>query len=214
MNKRVLCCIGAALSLLLAQPGWSTPRPREAGRNDAAIAKLQGMVKSLTEERDAAKAENAQLQADIGQLKKDKASAEAAKDNLSGELVAQRSSVGEFRSRLDKTEVRLRDVSDRHTQSEKARNELDRQLAELKARHQAGQQQLQICGQHNVKLMDAANELLQRYEDKDIMSVLLKAEPLLQFKSVEIQGIVQEYQDAFEAHRYEVPVDVAQPASP
>lgn len=200
MNRRNLCGIAVMLMLGGAHDAWSAPR--EAGRNDAAMAKLQAMVKSVTSERDAAKAENAKLQAEIDQLKKDKAAALAAKDSLSGELAAQRNSASDARSRLDKTELRLRETSDRYAQMQQARNELDKQLTDLKTQFQSSQQQLKTCGEHNVTLLRSANELLERYQQKGTWSGLLQDEPLLQFQSVEVQNIVQEYQDKLSASAY------------
>ena len=74
--------------------------PRDAGKQDnGAVLKLQAMVKSLTGERDAAKAESVKLAAEIEKLKKENtenvaklSAADAAKQQLDGELTAQKTS--------------------------------------------------------------------------------------------------------------------------
>ncbi|PPD29710.1 MAG: hypothetical protein CTY19_16990 [Methylomonas sp.] len=173
--------------------------PREAGKNDGAMLKLQAMVKSLTAERDAAKAESAAMLTELEELKKDKQATLAAKDSLSSELAVQKNSVGEFRSRLGKTESRLQEVSSQLSQTSQAKSDLDTELTALKAKQQATEQQLQTCGTHNAKLSQSAQELLERYQSKGTWVGLLQDEPLLQFQSVEIQNIVQEYQDKINA---------------
>ncbi|MCK9606086.1 MAG: hypothetical protein M0R33_06495 [Methylomonas sp.] len=196
---------GLAFALLVAfalMPDASQAVPRDANANNGAVLKLQAMVKSLSSERDAAKAESAGLAAEVERLKKDRADALAAKDSLSSELAAQKSSADAVRNRLGSTESRLNDVSDKYAKTSSAKAELERELAALKAKQQGTEQQLQTCGQHNVKLYQSAEELLQRYQNKGTFSGLLQDEPLLQFQSVDMQNIVQEYQDQLNAGRY------------
>lgn len=186
--------------LALSASGLSVQAaPREAAKNDGAVLKLQAMVKSLTTERDAAKAEAAAIVAELEQLKKDKASALAAKDALGGELSAQKNSNGEVRGRLEATNSRLLEVIEKHKQVTQAKNELSNELAQVKASQQATQQQLTSCGQHNVKLYQSAKELLERYQNKGTLSGLLQEEPLLKFNSVEMESIVQDYEDKLNA---------------
>ncbi len=173
--------------------------PREAAKNDGAVLKLQAMVKSLTTERDAAKAEAAAMVAELEQLKKDKASALAAKEALGGELSAQKNSNGEVRGRLEATNSRLLEVIEKHKQVTQAKNELSNELAQVKTSQQATQQQLASCDQHNVKLYQSAKELLERYQSKGTLSGLLQEEPLLKFNSVEMESIVQDYEDKLNA---------------
>lgn len=206
---RLIVCklirIGLAHALLVGfalLPAVSQAVPREANANNGAVVKLQAMVKSLTAERDAAKAEAVAAAAEMEQLKKDKADALAAKESLSSELSAQKSTADAVRNRLGSTENRLHDLSDKYAKTSSAKAELERELSALKAKQQGTEQQLATCGQHNVKLYQAAAELLERYRDKGTFAGLLQDEPLLQFQSVEIQNIVQEYQDQLAAGRY------------
>lgn len=194
-----------AFTLLIAfalLPDASQAVPRDANANNGAVIKLQAMVKSLSSERDAAKAENAGLAAEVDQLKREKADALAAKDSLSSELSAQKNTAEAVRNRLGSTESRLHDVSDKYAKTSSAKAELERELAALKAQQQSTEQQLQTCGRHNVKLYQSAEELLERYQNKGTFSGLLQDEPLLQFQSVDMQNIVQEYQDQLSAGRY------------
>jgi len=176
--------------------------PREANKNDAAVLKLQGMVKSLTGERDAAKSEAEKLVAEIEQLKKDKAAALASKEALDGELSAQKSAQLEARSRLEQSNTKLLEVIDKHKQVSQSKLEMDKELQQLKARQQNTEQQLGVCEDHNLKLYQSATELLDRYQNKGVLTNLLQDEPVLQFQSVEMETIVQDYQDKLNAGQY------------
>lgn len=200
--NRSLVAVVMLSAVVLLLPFATQAAPREAGKNDAALLKLQGLVKSLTAERDAAKAESGALKMELEQLKKDKEAAMAAKDSLSSELAVQKNSAGEFRNRLGKTESLLHDVSGQMAQISRAKSDLEAELTAWKGKQQATEQQLLTCGLHNAKLSQSAQELLDRYQTKGTFSGLLQDEPLLQFQSVEVQNIVQEYQDKFKAEQH------------
>ncbi|MBD9361102.1 hypothetical protein [Methylomonas fluvii] len=197
-----------AVLFVLISSGWSASQaaPREAAKNDGAVLKLQAMVKSLTAERDATKAESAKLTEELQeleQLKKAHSAAVAAKEQISSELSAQRNSNGEVRERLEKTNARLSDVMEKHKEVSQAKADLQAQLTALIAKQQATEQQLGVCDTHNVKLYEAAKELLARYENKGALASVFQNEALLQFNSVEMEAIVQEYEDKLNAGKYQ-----------
>lgn len=201
-KRTTVALIHALLVGFALLPALSQAVPRDANANNGAVLKLQAMVKSLTAERDAAKAETAALVTELEQLKKDKAAALAVKDSLGSELAAQKNSAGAVRSRLDATETKLQDVADKYAKTSRAKTDLETELAAVKAKQQGTEQQLLTCGQHNVKLFQSAQELLERYQNKGTFSGLLQAEPVLQFQSVDMQNVVQEYQDQIKAGMY------------
>jgi chromosome segregation ATPase len=118
-------------------------------------------------------------------------------------LSAQRNATGEVRERLEKTNARLVEAFEKQKEISQAKAELAVQLTAMTGKQQASEQQLGICDTHNVKLYEAAKELLERYEHKDALASLLEQEALLQFKSVEMEGIVQEYEDKLNAGKYQ-----------
>ncbi len=190
--------------------------PREAGKNDAAVLKLQAMVKSLTAERDAAKAESSKLAEELKQmeqLKKDHSAAVAAKEQISSELSAQKNANGEARERLEKTNARLAEAFEKNKEVSQAKADLNAQLVALNGKQQATEQQLGVCGQHNLKLVQSAQELLDRYQKKGTVAALLQDEPLLQFQSVEMEDIAQQYADKIAASEYKAPLVEATPAN-
>jgi len=200
-------CLGLVFlsTYLLVSP--SQAAPRDAGKADSgAVLKLQAMVKSLTAERDAAKAESAKLTEQLQQfeqLKKDHSAAVAVKEQLGSELSAQKNATGEVRERLEKTNARLLEVIEKHKEISQAKADLNAQFTALNGKQQATEQQLGVCDGHNLKLYEAAKELLERYEHKDALASLLEHEAVLQFKSVEMETIVQEYEDKLNAAQYQ-----------
>ncbi|NOV28805.1 hypothetical protein [Methylomonas sp. ZR1] len=197
-----------AVLFVLISSAWSASQaaPREAAKNDGAVLKLQAMVKSLTAERDAAKAESAKLAEELQELerlKKAHSAAVAAKEQISSELSVQRNANGEVRERLQKSNARLSDVMEKHKEVSQAKADLQAQLTALTTKQQATEQQLGVCDNHNVKLYEAAKELLARYEDKGALASMLQNEALLQFNSVEMETIVQEYEDKLNAGKYQ-----------
>lgn len=200
MNRRILCCIALMLALCVEQ---SVSAPREASKNDAALMKLQATLKAITAERDAAKTDLAKLNGEIEQLRKDKSAAEAVKDDLNGSLAAQRNSNQALQGRLQNTEARLSESSEKAKELAQAKADLAQELSSLKAKQQATEQQLLLCGQHNAQLIKSADELLEKYQSKGTFASLMQDEPLLQFQSVEMEGIVEQYRDNIQAGKYQ-----------
>lgn len=184
--------------------------PREAGKADnGAVQKLQAMVKSLTTERDGAKAEAAKLTTELEQAKKDVAAnsvaiktAVAAKEQADGELATQRSNNTEVKTRLEQTNSRLLEVIEKYKVLSQAKNELNDELANLKAKNDTTMQQLGTCEERNVKLYESGKDLMEKYQSKGALSGVLQDEPLLQFNSVEMENIVQEYEDKLKSGKY------------
>jgi len=79
---------------------------------------------------------------------------------------------------------------------------VENELAELKNKQQVTEQKLASCTEHNVKLYESGKELLERYQNKGTISSLLQDEPALQFNSVEMESIIQEYEDKLRSGEY------------
>jgi chromosome segregation ATPase len=186
--------------LTVSTAAW--PAPREASKNDAALMKLQAALKAVTAERDAAKGELGNLSSEVERLRKDKDSAIAAKDELGSSLAAQKNSSQALQGRLSQTEAKLSDSAEKARELGQAKASLSQELAALKAQQQVTAQQLQICGDHNGKLVKSAQELLEHYQGKGTIATLLQDEPLLGFQSVEMEGIADQYRDQIDAGKF------------
>ena len=181
--------------------------PREADANNKVVVKLQTIVRDMTAERDLLKTEKEKLSAEIDQVKKDKSAAVLAatsvEERLNGELSAQKSSGDEVRNKLEQTHAKLLEVIDKYNALNKAKNELGVLHVNLENTQKQTDTNLQSCEAKNIKLYEAGKEVLNTYENKGVMDALLKAEPVLQFKSVEMEAIVQEYEDKLIKQKYQ-----------
>jgi len=177
--------------------------PRQPAVDNSALVKLQATIKTLTAERDAATAETATLKSEVEKLKKENSAAVSTKEQLGSELSAQKSSNSEVRDRLEKTNAKLLEVIEKYKVLNQAKADLGNELTTAKGKQQATEQQLTTCNGHNVKLLQSAQELLDRYQSKGTVATLLQDEPILQFQSVEMETIAQEYQDKLNSGKYQ-----------
>lgn len=138
-----------------------------------ALAKAQHMLRQLSSERDALKAENAQLKADLDALK-------TKKSNSDGALVKSKETLRDVQENLDKTLA-------------------DKQAAEASATERG--RQLEQCTIKNTKLYELNGELLQRYASKGVVDAMARREPFTGLKKVEMENLLQELQDKNDEQR-------------
>jgi hypothetical protein len=87
------------------------------------------------------------------------------------------------------------EVIEKYNALNKSKNELSVLHVNLENSHKQTETQLQTCEEKNIKLFEAGKEILSTYENKSLMDSFLKSDPIFQFKSVEMEGIAQEYED-------------------
>ena len=187
---------------LLSTTTQAAPRVAADGNNKA-VLKLQALVKEVTTERDLLKTEKDKLASEIEKLKKDKDAAALAEERLGAELAAQKSSNASVSSTLEQTHAKLLEVIEKYNVLNKAKNELSATHVNLENTQKQTESNLQNCEGKNIKLFEAAKEVLNSYENKSVLDSLLKSEPILQFKSVEMETIIQEYEDKLIKQKYQ-----------
>lgn len=136
------------------------------------------MLRQMTLERDAALAENARLKIEIEELNRKHAGVKKSSDAA---LAKSRESIAALNTDMQQTMQNLR------------RTESEKNLLQETVAGQA--QQIETCESHNVKLLQVNHDLLGQYQNKGLFDAMLQREPLTQLKRVEIENIVQEYQD-------------------
>jgi len=195
------------MSMLSIQPVLAANKESGSAK---AISKLQMMVKEATAERDKLKTENAEIAAELERVKKqleqEKLATVSLGDKLNAELVVQKSSVDEARSRLDNTTAKLREVVDKYNALNKSKNELDLEFGNLQNTQQSTASQLKICEGKNVKMYEASKEIIagyQRCQNKGIIDTLLDSEPVLKLNNVEFETIIQEYEDKLNKQKFQ-----------
>lgn len=171
------------IALLIGMPALAAPEgaARDAAAQQA-LAKAQQMLKSLSTERDALKAENAKLNARLNaeldemkaRLSETKSSASAAAARSAAESESQREAIAAGDARAKDLEAKLQDTDSRLATRDK---------------------ELSACTADNKKLGALSKELLGRYADKGMWDAMLVREPLTQIKRVELENLVQQYDD-------------------
>ena len=79
----------------------------------------------------------------------------------------------------------------------------DAESRQLGTTSKAATETLGICEAKNAKLIGVANDILHLYRTQDFKSVLLGSyEPLLGFRQVELENIIQDHEDKIRAQRY------------
>lgn len=190
------------------------PAPRDSGGSAKAVTKLQAMVREITSERDALKTERdaiksqlevdtKKLTAEVDKLKQEKTAAASAESRLNNELNVQKTNNEAINGRLEKTNTKLLEIIEKYKQLNQDKNELSAKHTKLEDVQRQTKTELQKCEVKNTKLFEATKTLLHSYEKKGVFDTLLKSDPVLQFKTVEMEAIVQEYEDKLRNGKYQ-----------
>lgn len=167
------------------------------------VAKLQAMMRQVSQERDRLKTENAKLKAELDGLNKQQQQLQSENEKVSRKLAGQQGTNQKLQARQQQTYDKLVEVVDKYKLLKQQKIQLAGEYKTLQGLQQSTDGELSRCSEHNHKLIAAAEELLQRYQDKGTFDGLLQTETLLQFQSVEMESIVQEYEDKIRAEKYQ-----------
>ena len=169
----------------------------------AAMAKLQAMVKEATTARDTIKAEKDKVSAELEQIKKDKDKVDSETVRLNSEIESQKSTNAAVNDKLEQTHNKLIEVIEKYNALNKSKNELTILHGNVENTLKQTETNLQSCEAKNLKLFEAGKEILSNYENKNVLDAVLKYEPIFKFKSVEMEGIIQEYEDKLRIEKYQ-----------
>jgi chromosome segregation ATPase len=149
-----------------------------ADAEDQKVQRFQRMLRQVSQERDALQAENTRLKSEIEELNRKHA---GVKKNSDAAQAKSRESIAALNADLQQTTQNLH------------RTESEKNLLQETVVGQA--QQLETCESHNVKLLQVNRDLLGQYENKGFFDSLMQREPIIGLKGVELENIVQDYQD-------------------
>lgn len=203
MNKRFYWVMWAAISLVCSPSVWA-----QQNRNDAALTKLQQMVRQANTERDALKAQVANIQK---QLESEKAKSAAAQNQLKGakkELGDTDTLLGKYkttdaalRERIEQQRGKMQEVVDKYKELVVTLRQLEAERNQFRGDLTAKIAQFDTCAEKNRQLYQAGMEITERYEKKGVWQSLMAAEPVTQLKRVELEGLVQEYANRLDQSR-------------
>ena len=150
-----------------------------------AMARAQRMLRQMSQERDALQAENAKLKGEVEELNRKLGGLKKSSETA---LAKSREGNTALSENLQKTALNLRQT------------EADKTQLQTTVVDQA--QLIESCEANNVKMLQINRELLVDYEKKGFMDAMLQREPLTQLKRVEIENIVQDYQDRIDRSEF------------
>jgi chromosome segregation ATPase len=151
---------------------------------------LTQQVNQLTAERDALKAQAGESALAAKELAATKKQFAQTQQRLAG-LESEHQVLNTERSRLADTlqnaKQKLGNLSEQNNKTEEALQTSSAELSKYK-------DQFEQCHEKNGKFAKLTAELLDSYKKKGVMQALLQAEPITQVKRVEIDNLVQDYQ--------------------
>lgn len=172
---------------------------REEG-NAGAVAQIQNMIRQLTAERDAFRAEAEKLTLEIE--KKDKKievlnkKLDNAKNRLesSGDRLEKYSEVNnQMRERLLDARDKMVKLVDKYKELVGALKAVEQERQQLSKEVTVKESDLKACARNNLQLVDVNKDLLSQYENKGVWDAMLQKEPVTGLKQVQIENIVEEY---------------------
>lgn len=149
-----------------------------ADAEDQKVQRFQRMLRQVSQERDALQAENTRLKGEIEALNRKHAGMKKSSDAA---LTKSRESNAALGVELQQATQNLH------------RTESEKNLLQETVVGQA--QQLDTCETHNAKLLQVNQDLLGQYENKGFLDSLMQREPVTGLKGVELENIVQDYQE-------------------
>jgi chromosome segregation ATPase len=152
---------------------------------------LEGEIVALEKEIEAALAKQVALA---------KASKRSS-DSLQKKLEAQEKRYAELKTKLEKSVQAHTETKQALKTSRTAAGRLENELQEAKTALAGTERRLERCVEHNARLCEIAEELVEKYRTKTVGDVLKEKEPFTQVGKIELEKFVQEYQDAIEAEQ-------------
>jgi chromosome segregation ATPase len=182
--------------------------PALAQSDDGMEARLREALRSATIQQRALEDDNARLRAETTQARKDldvlrqdlaAAKAEAGKkvapevidrleDEFNAKLSHQNDALARLGESLDKWQAAYQEAANLARAKEAARARLETANGQLTDR-------AQTCEMKNAALYRVGQEILDRYAAVDMGDILARKEPFLGFATVQMQNLVQDYQD-------------------
>jgi chromosome segregation ATPase len=190
MRTRFLSCIVvlavAALSSVGAHAQSETDRLRDALRSATA------QTRSLEDQRTVLQAKLAEADREKVVLK---AQIDAAKADLRQAEKQQRESVDEFNQRLAERDQTLEKWKAAYEEAATVARSKDAERAKFEGEATAYKASTKSCQAKNTQLVKVGRELLQRYEGVTVGETIVTREPLIGLRRVEIQNLLQDYND-------------------
>ncbi len=208
MRRLAPLALAAMLCALSSQAGAAPLEDRLREQLRSTVTELRSAQDSLAAavaERDALKARaqpsaRPAAAAQSGRLKRELASVRAEASRAAAERAELQAQVEAAKAANTTLEAQLRDL----------RADRDRQTATVASRDG----DLSVCRVKNAELLKVSRELLDRFQRSSVADVMLRKEPIIGAKRVQIETLAQTYGDRIYDQRLDVPPAKPSPAAP
>jgi len=166
---------------------------------DTDADRLRDALRTSTQQLRALEDQRAAVQAKLADAERDKAAMKAQLDQARADLKQaekqRRDLVEEFNQRLAERDDTLSKWKSAYEDAATVARSKDAERAKFESEATNYKATTKSCVAKNAQLMKVGRELLRRYEALTIGDMVVAREPLLQARRVEIQNLLQDYQD-------------------
>jgi chromosome segregation ATPase len=170
-----------------------------AARADSDADRLRDALRTSTQQLRTLEDQRAAVQAKLADAERDKAAMKAQLDQARADLKQaekqRRDLVQEFNQRLAERDDTLSKWKSAYEEAATVARAKDAERAKFESEATSYKATTKSCLAKNAQLMKVGRELLLRYEALTIGDIAVAREPLLQARRVEIQNLLQDYQD-------------------
>lgn len=196
LSDKTMALAGIGMLISAAGATAQTAKAPNNSATDQALKKAQGMLRQVSEEKQALVTEKTQLQTKVDALEAQLKQMQA----LQGEVERQRNSAEALRSanqglsgQLQQSRLQERSLGGQLQESSKLVDDLKSDNAHLLAASQEREQREQDCLAKNRQLLAAGQAMLERIDNKSLWEKLLEAEPVTGIANVERELQAQDY---------------------
>jgi len=194
--------LGAIVFVMLCMaPRCFAQQAMSAEQMQQALARAQGLLRQVAEQKAALEAELAGLKVAQAGMEKKLRITELRLEERDGELSATRGREQSAQARaqstathLEKTRAQLAEVVDKYNQLAARQRETESARQQLEANLDTTAQALEDAQARNLELYRTAQELAARYDGKTAWDALAQHEPLTGLRKVEMQNRLQEFE--------------------
>jgi chromosome segregation ATPase len=141
------------------------------------------------------------LQAAAQQTQTAQSGAKSAQASLNAKLTSAQGAQSELERKLNEANGKLAAANAGLGEASRQLAARDSELAQVKQMLEQSKTANASCEDKNLKLYSYAEEVLDRYKHKGVWASLAQKDPVLGFKEVDMENVVQEYQQKFASQK-------------
>jgi len=141
------------------------------------------------------------LKAASEQIDAAKSGSKAAQVALNAKLTSAQGTQAQLEQKLNETTERLTAANAKQVETAKQLAAREADLTQVKQTLDQSKTANASCEDKNMKLYGYAEAVLERYKNKGVWAAMSQKDPLFGLKDVEVQNVVQEYQQKFNSQK-------------